>query len=89
MNEAQVAGGLANDVAVQLEHIDSEQIERGSAPALLSGLDAILVPGGFGDRGVEGKISAIRYAREQGVPFFGICLGMQLAVIEFARTCAA
>jgi len=85
LNEALVAGGLANDVAVQLEHIDSEQIERGSAPALLSGLDAILVPGGFGDRGVEGKISAIRYAREQGVPFFGICLGMQLAVIEFAR----
>ncbi|HEX2670964.1 MAG TPA: CTP synthase, partial [Polyangiaceae bacterium] len=85
LNEALVAGGLANDVSVQLEHIDSEQIERGSAPALLSGLDAILVPGGFGDRGVEGKISAIRYAREQGVPFFGICLGMQLAVIEFAR----
>jgi CTP synthase len=85
LNEALVAGGLTNDVAVQLEHIDSEQIERGSAPALLSGLDAILVPGGFGDRGVEGKISAIRYAREQGVPFFGICLGMQLAVIEFAR----
>jgi CTP synthase len=85
LNEALVAGGLANDVAAQLEYIDSEQIERGSAPALLSGLDAILVPGGFGDRGVEGKISAIRYAREQGVPFFGICLGMQLAVIEFAR----
>ena len=85
LNEALVHGGLANDVAVQLEYIDSEQIERGSAPALLSGLDAILVPGGFGDRGVEGKISAIRYAREQGVPFFGICLGMQLAVIEFAR----
>jgi CTP synthase len=85
LNEALVHGGLENDVAVQLEYIDSEQIERGSAPALLSGLDAILVPGGFGDRGVEGKISAIRYAREQGVPFFGICLGMQLAVIEFAR----
>jgi CTP synthase len=85
LNEALVHGGLANDVAVHLEYIDSEQIERGSAPALLSGLDAILVPGGFGDRGVEGKISAIRYAREQGVPFFGICLGMQLAAIEFAR----
>ncbi len=85
LNEALVHGGLANDVAVQLEYIDSEQIERGSAPALLSGLDAILVPGGFGDRGVEGKISAIRYAREQGVPFLGICLGMQLAAIEFAR----
>ncbi|HEY3667005.1 MAG TPA: CTP synthase, partial [Polyangiaceae bacterium] len=85
LNEALVHAGLANDVAVHLEYIDSEQIERGSAPALLSGLDAILVPGGFGDRGVEGKISAIRYAREQGVPFFGICLGMQLAAIEFAR----
>jgi CTP synthase len=56
--------------------------------ASLSGLDAILVPGGFGDRGVEGKIAAIRYARENKVPFFGICLGMQLAVIEFARTSA-
>ena len=85
LNEALVHGGLANDVGVQLEYIDSEQIERGSAPALLAGLDAILVPGGFGDRGIEGKISAIRFAREQGVPFFGICLGMQLAVIEFAR----
>ena len=85
LHEALVHGGLANDVAVQLEYIDSEQLERSSAESLLSGLDAILVPGGFGDRGVEGKISAIRYARENGVPFFGICLGMQLAVIEFAR----
>jgi CTP synthase len=85
LHEALIHGGLANDVAVQLEYIDSEQIERGSATTLLSGLDAILVPGGFGDRGVEGKIAAIRYARENGVPFFGICLGMQLAVIEFAR----
>jgi CTP synthase len=85
LHEALVHGGLANDVAVQLEYIDSEQLERGSTPALLSGLDAVLVPGGFGDRGVEGKISAIRYAREHGLPFFGICLGMQLAVIEFAR----
>jgi CTP synthase len=85
LHEALVHGGLANDLAVQLEYIDSEQLERGSAAALLSGLDAILVPGGFGDRGVEGKISAIRYARENGVPFFGICLGMQLAAIEFAR----
>jgi CTP synthase len=85
LHEALVHGGLANEVAVQLEYLDSEQLERGSSAALLSGLDAILVPGGFGDRGVEGKISAIRYAREHGVPFFGICLGMQLAVIEFAR----
>ena len=82
LHEALVHGGLAHDCAV---YIDSEQIERGSAAAMLSGLDAILVPGGFGDRGVEGKISAIRYARESKLPFFGICLGMQLAVIEFAR----
>jgi CTP synthase len=85
LHEALVHGGLAHDCAVELEYIDSEQIERGSAAAMLSGLDAILVPGGFGDRGVEGKISAIRYARESKLPFFGICLGMQLAVIEFAR----
>ncbi len=84
LHESLVHGGLANDLAVQLEYIDSEQIERGGSN-LLSGLDGILVPGGFGDRGVEGKIAAIRYARENGVPFFGICLGMQLAVIEFAR----
>jgi CTP synthase len=85
LHEALVHGGLANDVAVQLEYLDSEQLERSSAESLLSGLDAILVPGGFGDRGVEGKISAIRFARENAVPFFGICLGMQLAAIEYAR----
>jgi len=84
LHESLVHGGLANDLAVQLEYIDSEQIERGGT-AMLAGLDGILVPGGFGDRGVEGKIAAIRYARENNVPFFGICLGMQLAVIEFAR----
>jgi len=85
LHEALVHGGLANDVSVQLEYIDSEQIERSSAASLLSGLDGVLVPGGFGDRGVEGKIQAIRYARENAVPFFGICLGMQLAVIEYGR----
>src|SRR6188472_13185 len=85
LHEALVHGGLANDLAVQLEYIDSEQLETGKTTALLGGLDGILVPGGFGDRGVEGKIQAIRYARENDVPFFGICLGMQLAVIEFAR----
>jgi CTP synthase len=84
LHEALVHGGLANDLSVQLEYIDSEQIERGGT-SMLAGLDGILVPGGFGDRGVEGKIAAIRYARENNVPFFGICLGMQLAVIEFAR----
>ena len=85
LHEALVHGGLANNLAVQLEYIDSEQIERGGATNLLAGLDGVLVPGGFGDRGVEGKMTAIRYARENSVPFFGICLGMQLAVIEFAR----
>jgi CTP synthase len=85
LHEALVHGGLDNDVQVDLEYIDSEQIEERGAEALLGGLDAVLVPGGFGDRGTEGKIEAIRYAREQKVPFFGICLGMQLAVVEFAR----
>jgi CTP synthase len=85
LHEALVHGGLANNLAVELEYIDSEQLERGRTPTQLSGLDAILVPGGFGDRGVEGKIQAICYARENKVPFFGICLGMQLAVIEYAR----
>ncbi len=86
LHEALVHAALENDAAVQLEYIDSEHLERGGSHVRqLSGLDAILVPGGFGDRGVEGKIAAIRYARENNVPFFGICLGMQLAVIEYAR----
>ena len=85
LHEALVHGGLHNDVRVDLEYIDSEQIEKKGAADALSGLDAILVPGGFGDRGTEGKIDAIRYAREHKIPFFGICLGMQLAVVEFAR----
>ena len=85
LHEALVHGGLANDVAVDLEYVDSEDVENGDAQELLSSLDAVLVPGGFGDRGVEGKIAAIRFARENGIPFFGICLGMQLAVTEFAR----
>ena len=85
LHEALVHGGLENDARLDLSYIDSEQIERTSAQAALTGLDAILVPGGFGDRGVEGKIAAIRFARENDIPFFGICLGMQLAVIEFAR----
>jgi CTP synthase len=85
LHEALVHGGLANDVHVDLEYIDSEQIEQRGGAEMLSGLDAILVPGGFGDRGTEGKVEAIRFAREAKVPFFGICLGMQLAVVEFAR----
>ncbi|MCA9639442.1 MAG: CTP synthase [Polyangiaceae bacterium] len=89
LHESIVHGGLENDVSVQFEYIDSEQLEGANAASILVGLDAILVPGGFGDRGVEGKISAIRFARENGVPYFGICLGMQLAVIEFARNVAS
>jgi CTP synthase len=85
LNEALVHGGLANDCRVELEYIDSEQVEREGPEILLAGLDAVLVPGGFGDRGTEGKIAAIGYARTNKVPFFGICLGMQLAVVEFAR----
>jgi CTP synthase len=85
LHEALVHGGLSNDVHVDLEYIDSEHIEERGTEALLAGIDAILVPGGFGDRGTEGKIEAIRFAREKKIPFFGICLGMQLAVVEFAR----
>ena len=88
LHEALVHGGLANDCHVDLEYIDSEQIEEKGPEALLGNLDAVLVPGGFGDRGTEGKIAAIGYAREKGVPFFGICLGMQLAVVEYARSVA-
>ena len=78
-------GAMHNDCTVDLEYIDSEQIEREGVDKLLSHLDAVLVPGGFGDRGTEGKIAAIEYARHNKIPFFGICLGMQLAVVEFAR----
>jgi CTP synthase len=85
LNESLVHGGIANDARVELVFVDSEQVDPRDAGALLSGVDGILVPGGFGERGVEGKIAAIRYAREQRVPYFGICLGMQLAVIEFGR----
>ncbi|MBW2527509.1 MAG: CTP synthase [Deltaproteobacteria bacterium] len=85
LHEALVHGGLEHDVGVELSYVDSEEIEKQGAEALLGSLHAILVPGGFGDRGAEGKIQAIRYAREQQIPFFGICLGMQLAVVEYAR----
>ena len=85
LHEALVHGGLQNDCKAELEYIDSEEIETHGPEAKLAHLDAILVPGGFGDRGTEGKIQAIKYARENKVPFFGICLGMQLAVVEFAR----
>ena len=86
LHESLVHGGMANDVRVELEYIDSEEIEQVGPEARLAHLDAILVPGGFGERGTEGKIAATKYARTHGIPFFGICLGMQLAVVEFARS---
>ena len=85
LHEALVHGGLANDVKVELEYIDSEELEEGPFEERLKAHHAILVPGGFGERGAEGKIRAIQYARENNIPFFGICLGMQMAVLEFAR----
>ena len=88
LHEALVHGGLAGDCRVELEYIDSEQVEQQGPEALLSNLDAVLVPGGFGDRGTEGKIASIGYARQNKLPFFGICLGMQLAVVEYARQVA-
>ncbi len=85
LNEALLHAGIANEAAVNLKFVDSEELEQLEADRMLDDCDAILVPGGFGERGTEGKIQAIRYAREQKIPFFGICLGMQLAVVEFAR----
>ena len=83
--EALTHGGIENGVSVKLRWVDSEAVTDGNAAEMLAGADGILVPGGFGDRGIEGMISAIRYAREKNIPFFGICLGMQMAVIETAR----
>ena len=85
LSEALIHGGIANDCRVRLKYIDSEALERHGINDAFDGVDGILVPGGFGERGSEGKISAIRYARENLLPFFGICLGMQMAVVEYAR----
>ena len=85
LNEALMHGGIANDVRVSLKYVDSQEVESQGAQALLGDVDAVLVPGGFGVRGTEGKVAAVRYARERKVPFFGICLGLQMAVAEFAR----
>jgi CTP synthase len=85
LNEALHHGGVANRSAVRLYFVDSEKLAAGNCGELLAGADGILVPGGFGNRGVEGMVCAARYARENKVPYFGICLGMQIAVIEFAR----
>jgi CTP synthase len=83
--EAFIHAGAENDVKVKVRLINTEKIEIDGPEKYLEGVDGILVPGGFGDRGIEGKILAIKYAREKKIPFFGICLGMQTAVIEFAR----
>ncbi|MBM4274450.1 MAG: CTP synthase [Deltaproteobacteria bacterium] len=88
LHEALVHGGLANEAQVVLSYIDSERVEREGPQGLLGHLHGVLVPGGFGVRGAEGKMQAIRYARENKVPYFGICFGMQLAVVEFARNVA-
>jgi CTP synthase len=85
LSEALIHGGIANDCRVRLQYVDSEALERHGLGDAFAGVDGILVPGGFGERGSEGKISAIRHARENQIPFFGICLGMQMAVVEFAR----
>src|SRR5512137_2259713 len=86
--EALTHGGIANDAKVSLRWVDSEEIEAKGADEMLKDMDGILVPGGFGIRGVEGKIAAVKYARENRIPYFGICLGMQCAVIEAARSLA-
>lgn len=83
--ESVIHGGIANDCGVDIDKIDAEDIEKDGVEKHLSKLSGILVPGGFGERGIEGKVAAVRYARENRVPFLGLCLGMQAAVIEFAR----
>ncbi|MGB1127675.1 MAG: CTP synthase [Opitutales bacterium] len=86
--ESIIHAGIANDSAVRIVRLDAEEIEENPAKHLAS-LDGILIPGGFGDRGTEGKIAAAKYARENGTPYFGLCLGMQIAVIEYARNVAS
>jgi CTP synthase len=86
LNEALFHGGLANNCKVILHFIDSEEVEKEGAEYFLSDVDGVLVPGGFGSRGIEGKIASVRFARERLVPYFGICYGMHMAVIELARS---
>ena len=83
--EALTHAGAEHDCRVLISNVDSEDIERNRPEVYLSGMDGVLIPGGFGDRGIEGKIAAAKYARENGIPYFGLCLGMQIATIEFAR----
>ena len=88
LHEALTHGGIANDAKVALQYISADSLEEGAELEKLNNCDGILVPGGFGSRGMEGKIRAVAYAREHKIPFFGICLGMQLAVVDFARNIA-
>ena len=85
VTEALKHGGIANEASVEIRRVDSEDIEKHGPEALLEGVHGIVVPGGYGDRGIEGKITGIRYVRENKIPFLGLCLGMQCAVIEFSR----
>ncbi len=85
LNEALVHGAIANRVELDLRYVNAEEVTPATVESLLGGADAVLVPGGFGERGVEGMIEAARFAREHKVPYFGICLGLQVAVIEYAR----
>jgi CTP synthase len=85
VKEALVHAGAALDTGVRVRWVESEDLEKGSVVEQLKGVSGVLVPGGFGQRGTEGKISAINYARENGIPYLGLCLGMQLMVVEFAR----
>lgn len=86
LNEAIVHGGIANNAKVQIRYVDSENLNEKNVAEHLDRVEGILVPGGFGERGVEGKVAAISYARQHKIPFFGICFGMQLAAIEFAQS---
>lgn len=85
LHEALAHGGIANDSNVLIKYVDSEEIEKNGVERFLKNVHGILVPGGFGKRGIEGKVKAVSFARERKVPFFGICLGMQIALVEFAR----
>jgi len=86
LHEAIAHGAVANEASVKIEYVDSEALEKGGVEEKLAAAHAIIIPGGFGDRGIEGKIKAVRYARENGVPILGICLGLQLMVVESARS---
>ncbi len=88
VTEALYHAGFAHDTEIEMKWIHAEEVNANNVADLLDGVDGILIPGGFGDRGVEGKVAAIHYAREQKIPMFGICLGMQVAVIEYARSIA-